>query len=292
MNDWQQIANDISRAAGHPFNPGAPQALSGGCINRAQRLVDGDRSYFVKTNSANQQAMFEAEFNGLLDLAEAKAIRIPRPIATGISGDMAWLALEYIDLSGSGDASQAGEQLARMHQTTANQFGWRMDNTIGSTHQPNPRTSSWVDFWRDQRLGFQLRLAADRGHGGQLQQRGERLMVEFAALIDHAPEPSILHGDLWGGNFAYSRDGEPVLFDPAVYFGDAEADLAMTELFGGFGRAFYQAYASIRPLDPGYRTRKTLYNLYHILNHLNLFGGGYGSQASSMIDQLLAELGH
>ncbi|OOY41228.1 hypothetical protein BOV91_12580, partial [Solemya velum gill symbiont] len=166
-----------------------------------------------------------------------------------------------------------------MHRKTADAFGWNLDNTIGSTPQLNDWNKSWINFWREQRLGYQLQLA---GHQGSLQRQGEKLLESFHLLIDHAPQPSLLHGDLWGGNIGYDDSGNPVIFDPALYFGDREADIAMTELFGGFGREFYAAYNAAWPLDAGYPIRKKLYNLYHILNHLNLFGSGYLGQAEGM----------
>jgi fructosamine-3-kinase len=178
-----------------------------------------------------------------------------------------------------------------MHRTARDHFGWDRDNTIGSTPQHNAPCGEWVTFWREHRLGFQLDLAARQGYGGRLQKLGERLLADLTGLIDHDPRPSLLHGDLWGGNIGYDREGNPVIFDPAVYYGDREADLAMTELFGGFGSGFYAAYEEAWPLDPGYSVRKTLYNLYHILNHLNLFGSGYLGQAQTMTERLLAELG-
>lgn len=146
-------------------------------------------------------------------------------------------------------------------------------------------------FWREKRLGFQLDLASGKGYGGRLQERGRLLLEGCDAFLHHAPQPSLLHGDLWGGNIGYGIDGRPVIYDPAVYFGDREADLAMTELFGGFGEAFHGAYREAWPLVPGYETRRDLYNLYHILNHLNLFGSGYQGQALEMIERLLAQLG-
>ena len=178
-----------------------------------------------------------------------------------------------------------------MHRVTRERFGWDTDNTIGSTLQINTCEHDWVDFWRTQRLQFQLQLAAENGHGGRLQSQGEKLLDAFPALfVGYSPPASLLHGDLWSGNYAFNRSGEPVIYDPAVYYGDREADLAMTELFGGFGADFYAAYRANYPLDAGYGVRKTLYNLYHILNHLNIFGEGYRSQAYRMMDALLAEL--
>jgi len=211
----------------------------------------------------------------------------------GSEGAQAWLVLEDIHFGrpGPGSARDAGRRLAALHRRTAPAFGWRRDNTIGATPQPNPWTESWEPFWREQRLGHQLRLAARNGYGGRLQTLGERLMTRLPTLLDHAPAPSLLHGDLWGGNIGYTVEGEPVIYDPAVYFGDREADLAMTELFGGFGGEFYAGYREAWPLDAGYATRKLLYNLYHVLNHLNLFGGGYGAQAEAMMGRLLAEVG-
>ena len=290
MTLWQHIAARIGELSGRDFRPEPPRHLGGGCINTALRLTDGEQQWFVKTNSADRLDMFEAEAEGLEAMADTGTIRVPRPLGTGTHDGQSYIIMEYIASGGAGSRGQAlaGEQLAAMHRHTAERFGWHRDNTIGATHQPNAWRTDWIDFWREQRLGFQLELA---GHNGfpNLARRGEQLLERFPALIDHDPQPSLLHGDLWGGNITFDTDGQPVIFDPAVYYGDREAELAMTELFGGFGRDFYAAYDAAWPLDRGYATRKTLYNLYHILNHANLFGGGYASQAQRMIDQLLAE---
>jgi fructosamine-3-kinase len=290
MTDWHSIAEQIASASGRPFNPERPQTVGGGCINRAVVLSDGDQRLFVKLNDAAMLPMFEAESAGLAEMAATKSIRVPVPICTGVAGRDSFIAMEHLELGGRGDAAAAGRQLAAMHRATRERFGWDRDNTIGSTPQRNTEHHDWVSFWAEQRLGFQLDLAARNGYGGRLQQRGERLRERFGVLIDHAPAASLLHGDLWGGNLGYARSGEPVIFDPACYYGDREADLAMTELFGGFGGQFRSAYEEAWPLAPGYAVRKQLYNLYHILNHLNLFGGGYLSQAEMMIDRLLSEL--
>lgn len=296
------IAERISAASGEPFRPDSVRGVGGGCINRAMVLSDGTTSWFVKVNRAALLDMFEAEADGLVAMADTASIRVPAPLCTGIadagvSGGQAFIAMEYIAFGGSGSgagsraSAVAGERLAAMHRATSADFGWHRDNTIGSTPQHNRPHRDWIEFWRRERLGFQLELAARNGYAGRLARRGERLLERFAALIDHAPAPSLLHGDLWGGNFGIAADGSPVIFDPACYLGDREADLAMTELFGGFGADFYAAYQGAWALDDGYRTRKTLYNLYHILNHLNLFGSGYLGQAEAMIDRLLAEVG-
>ena len=290
MSLWQQIAAEIADASGEDFNPSAPTGLSGGCINNAFRLSDGRRSWFIKTNRATLLSMFEAEAAALDALAATATLRVPQALCTGASDGVAYIAMEHIELgrAGADGWRNAGEQLAALHRHTEKDFGWSRDNTIGATPQVNRQTIQWIEFWRKHRLGYQLKLAAENGYGGRLQQRGEQLMTRFSVLIDHNPVPSLLHGDLWGGNLAFDTLGAPVIYDPASYYGDREAELAMTELFGGFSTEFYAAYREAWPLDDGYRIRKTLYNLYHVLNHLNLFGGGYGAQAERMIDQLLS----
>ena len=288
------IAAAIRQATGNNFVPTHQSALGGGCINQAYKLGDGQRRFFVKTNQADCLGMFEAEFAGLEELRSAQAIRVPRPICLGITGLQAWLVVEYLDLAAPGVSAQSnsadlGRQLALLHHQTAPQFGWKRDNTIGSTPQINTWSDNWIAFLGEQRLGYQLRLAHKNGYVKQLVAQGERLMAHLADFFPgYQPVASLLHGDLWGGNAAFTVSGEPVIFDPAVYYGDREADLAMTELFGGFGRDFYAAYREAWPPDSGYATRKTLYNLYHILNHANLFGGAYPDQAENMIQRLLA----
>jgi fructosamine-3-kinase len=291
LNIWQDIAAGIATHTGEAFEAQEPQGLAGGCINSAFRLSDGRRTFFVKTNRADRLDMFEAEAAGLNLLADSATLRVPRALFTGAGDGLSYIVMEHVALGhGSSQGWRlAGEQLAAMHGHQAGAFGWDRDNTIGATPQRNDWTSDWIEFWRVHRLGRQLEIAAANGHLGQLQRLGERLMARFAVLIDHGPSPSLLHGDLWGGNLAFTDDGDPVIYDPATYYGDREADLAMTELFGGFSPDFYAAYRDAWPLEPGYETRRTLYNLYHILNHLNLFGGGYGGQAQRMMERLLAE---
>ena len=289
MTAWDAIAERIGAVTGEPFQVRHQRPIGGGCINTTCLIDDGRRGFFVKLNAAERLAMFEAEADGLGALAAAGAMRVPAPVCAGLAGTQCYLVMEWLDLGGRLDGALAGRQLAQLHRATAETFGWHRDNTIGATPQPNTPHADWVDFWREHRLGYQLELAAARGYGGGLRSSGERLLGALDALIGHRPAPSLLHGDLWGGNFGATPDGQPVIFDPAVYHGDREADLAMTELFGGFDARFQSAYRDAWPLDPGYTVRKTLYNLYHILNHLNLFGGGYLRQAQGMIDRLLAE---
>lgn len=286
-----ELATAIGHATGLPFAVSGAQAVHGGDISQAFRLSDGVRSVFVKIQPAAGLAMFETEAAGLAELAAANAVRVPQVICHGLAAGQAYLVLDYLSLGARGDAAQLGRQLAQQHHVSAAQFGWTRDNWIGTTPQPNAWRDDWVGFWRTQRLGFQLQRAAENGYGGALQRDGESLLAHLDAFFDsYAPGPSLLHGDLWGGNHAYLADGTPVIFDPAVYFGDRECDLAMSELFGGFAPDFYAAYREAWPLDAGYAVRKTLYNLYHILNHANLFGGGYATQAAHMAAQLLAQI--
>jgi protein-ribulosamine 3-kinase len=292
--NWQAICEQISLETGQGFDLVAAQPLGGGDINSAYRLQGQERSYFVKLNRRELADMFAAEFDGLREFNLIGKVRAPVPIAHGEAGTEAYLVLEYLEFGRSDQQAQRmlGQQLAELHRHKQPYFGWRRDNTIGSTPQVNTPGEDWIEFWRERRLGFQLQLAGRNGYLGRLQTQGERLCSVLAGLFTgYRPQPSLLHGDLWAGNSAADREGQPIIFDPACYYGDREADIAMTELFGGYSRDFYQAYNETWPLDPGYSIRKTLYNLYHILNHLNLFGGGYQRQAENMQAQLLAELG-
>jgi len=233
--------------------------------------------------------MFEAEAEGLRELASAQVIRVPEVIEVEGHEDGASITMEWLDLRrGTAKTEQMlGRQLAALHRVTRERFGWHRDNTIGLTRQPNPYTDNWNDFYREHRLAYQLRLAADNGFGAALQSSGSEIMTNFDRYFDgYEPRPSLLHGDLWGGNWGCC-DGQPVIFDPAVYFGDRETDLAMTRLFGGFGADFYAAYAESWPLAEGHEQRCALYQLYHVLNHLNLFGSGYLGQAMALMKKLL-----
>ncbi len=291
--NWQSISEQIEAATGQPFKVVSAHTLSGGDINSAFRLQGEDRSYFIKLNRAELVTMFEAEFAGLQDIAKTQAVRVPAPVVCGKTAGHSFLVLENLEFGCSNKVSDRllGRQLALMHRQQQPYFGWHRDNTIGSTLQINNQNNDWLTFWREQRLGFQLKLAGNNGYGSSLQANGERLCSDMAMLFnDYMPQPSLLHGDLWAGNAAVDKLGSPVIFDPACYYGDREADLAMTELFGGFSRDFYTAYQADWPLDDGYDVRKTLYNLYHILNHLHLFGGGYLRQAESMMAMLLSEI--
>ncbi len=291
MDILTTLSQAISEATGKTFKADRNQHAGGGSINQAMKISDGHTSYFVKLNRPELFSMFEAESAGLQELAQSEFV-IPEVICLGKNSQAAWLVLQSLQLGGGGQQSftKAGETFARMHQIRHERFGWSMDNTIGSTPQINDWSSEWSTFWKTYRLGFQLKLAAENGYSRRLIDKASRLNEACQQFFTHNPFPSLLHGDLWSGNLSFDEKGRPAIYDPAVYYGDREADLAMTELFGGFNRSFYDAYNQTFALDVGYPLRKRLYNLYHILNHMNLFGGGYENQALSMTESLLAEL--
>jgi len=254
--------------------PGDLTALrtGGGCIHEAF-ILRGAQTFFVKVNTAARIELFEAESHALRAIAATGAIRVPGVVASGVTDDSSFLVLEHLNLQsgGSADYPRLGEQLAALHRTGSpdGRFGWE------------------VDFWRDRRLEPQLKLAAD---GGVRFDGAQTVLDALDPFFrNHEPTPSLLHGDLWSGNASFLEDGTPVVYDPACYFGDRETDLAFTEFFGGFPRSFYEAYDAAFPRDPGWRSRRDLYNLYHALNHFNLFGGGYRSQAQQLIGQLNRE---
>jgi protein-ribulosamine 3-kinase len=255
------------------------EPLTGGCIHRCYRVRREGRALFLKVNHRPLADAFAAEADGLAALRDAGA-RAPDPLAYGSCGGSAYLLLEYLELGSSGDYASLGRMLAGMHRRVGERHGWRRDNYIGPTPQANGACGSWQDFWRERRLEPQLELA--RRNGYRLDDVPVCLLLE-----GYEPAPSLVHGDLWNGNAGFVAGGAPVLFDPAVYYGDREVDLAMTELFGGFPPEFYGAYNEAWPLSREYERRKPLYNLYHLLNHLNLFGGGYLEQVRAAL-RLLA----
>lgn len=286
---WNQIADRISQVSSTKFQVESSRSVSGGCINQGYAVTGNGLTYFVKINQASQVAMFEAEAFGLKQMLLTRTIRVPEPICWGIAENSSYLVMEWLEFGrGTTQAwEEMGRKLASMHKAGgSDKFGWERNNTIGSTPQINTWTENWADFFAEHRIGYQLHLAKRKG--GNFPDYSQVVEIVKDFLADRTPEPSLVHGDLWSGNAAVLETGEPVILDPATYYGDREVDIAMTELFGGFPAAFYRGYNEIFPLDEGYGQRKTLYNLYHILNHFNLFGGGYGSQANQMLGQILS----
>lgn len=293
MQAWveQQLGCDVVAQA----------PLGGGCIHQAWRLnlADG-RSVFAKTNAAAALPMFEAERNGLKQLAKhaPAALVIPEPLALGVANDRAVLLLSWLELADlSGVAaesawSQCGQALAQLHRSSAGSspalgYGALADNFIGSAPQPNGWRSDWGVFFAECRLAPQLAWAASRGEALQ----GARQLLELVPqwLSGHHCEPALVHGDLWCGNAGLLTNGRGTIFDPASFWGDREVDLAMGQLFGGFPTAFFRGYENVWPLESGAKGRVALYNVYHLLNHANLFGSVWGSQAQASINQLLIQ---
>jgi len=289
MPDWPAIFDALRDAGVGAAGDAVPRSVAGGDISAAWQLQTERGGVFLKTGPPSSLDMFLAEAEGLRELEAARVIRVPGVRAVGAAGGSAFVALELLqfDRTNSDAERLLGERLAALHRNTRAHFGWHRDNTIGLTPQPNGWHDDWVEFLREQRLGFQLRLAAERGLGGDLQRLGRSLMDRLPEFFEnYVPDASLLHGDLWGGNWA-TCEGEPVIFDPAVYYGDRESDLAMTRLFGGFSRGFYRAYEAAFPLADGHEARCGIYQLYHVINHVNLFGTAYLSRAVDMLRRLV-----
>ena len=275
------LVAEVEAALGTRLRGSAP--IGGGCISFGARLdTERGERFFLKCNPTAPRGLFEAEADGLAALAAARSIRVPEVIAVGNGvGSSAWLLLEYVAPGRPRpDYDEAlGEGLVALHRTAHGGCGWERDNFIGSLPQPNGVRPSWGEFWRDARLAPQLEIALERGHfSGGVAAQLERVVgrtPELLAAVD-AEGPSLLHGDLWGGNVYADGEGRPVLIDPAVYRGHREVDLAMSELFGGFPAGWPAAYASAWPIDEGYHGfRRALYQLYYLLVHVNLFGASY-----------------
>lgn len=289
MPDWSAIKHELEKAGVRSVNDAVAMPVSGGDISAAWRLDIHEGALFLKTGPPSAAEMFGAEAEGLAEIARTGTIAVPKLLANGQTDTGVFLALEWLDLERADAATERrlGEQLANLHRNTASRYGWHRDNTIGLTTQINTWNEDWIDFFRNHRLAFQLALAAQNGFGGELQEMGARLLKRLPVYFEQEkPAASLLHGDLWGGNWACCN-ARPVIFDPAVYYGDRETDLAMTRLFGGFGRNFYDAYDAVWPLSDGYLERQHLYQLYHVLNHLNLFGSAYLGGALELIKKLL-----
>lgn len=235
--------------------------------------------------------MFREEARGLNALADRFPLKVPRPLAVGKEGTVDFLIMEYIKSSSQGISfwRDFARAMAEMHRSGgSNNYGFENDNYIGSTRQINESMDCWTDFFCEKRLLFQLNLAKSRRLADSFTIKGiENICSRINSLLPEPDFPSLLHGDLWSGNYMTDENGQAVLIDPAVYYGHREADLAMTELFGGFNRNFYNVYNEVFPLEKGYSERKDLYNLYHMLNHLNLFGTSYGGSVRSIISAYL-----
>lgn len=281
-----RIEERIGKATGSSCSIGQLKPVGGGCINQSFKAITGSGNYFVKLNDASAYAgMFEAEAYGLEILRKANALYVPAVIASGVAQGKSFLVLEWIE---SGKKSKNffedfGRRLALLHNQTGKFYGLDKNNYIGSLVQLNTPTESFTDFFIQCRLEVQIRLAIDNGRlPAGFHSFCERLHSRLDEIIP--PEkPALLHGDLWNGNYMTGTDGYACLIDPAVYYGHREADLAMTLLFGGFDSAFYESYHRHFPLERNWRKRMDIFNLYPLLVHVNLFGGGYAGEVMRIV---------
>jgi fructosamine-3-kinase len=268
--------------------------VGGGCINNGARIEsDSGATLFLKWNPSSPTGMFEAEAHGLRALSAGSSLRVPEPLTWGGASDgAAWLLMEYVAPGRSSIETERafGKGLAEMHsRAVAGGFGFTRDNWIGSLEQGNAVSDRWADFWRDCRIAPQLSLA--RAHGRARDADFDSLLEVIPAALAGVERPELVHGDLWGGNWFASERGEPVVIDPAAYHGHGEVDLAMSQLFGGFGASFYEAYRDVRDVARAYDAyRKDLYQLYYLLVHVNLFGAAYEAASLDAAQRVLSEL--
>jgi protein-ribulosamine 3-kinase len=286
MTSEEKIKQIIEEKLGSKIKSFA--SLSGGCISDAYKITTNDNSnFFLKYNSSISNDMFITEANGLKELVKANTIRIPEVLTF----DKEYILLEFIQMGikNKNFFEEFGRSFAKMHKYTSDNYGFYENNFIGSNPQKNipeqNEKSNWSEFYFNKRILFQLQLAEKLGNSTEELRKGiSKLENKISEIIDDSEEkPSLLHGDLWSGNYMVDESGSAVLIDPAVYYGHREADLGMTKLFGGFSSEFYSGYQEEFPLKDGYEYRENIYKLYHVLNHLNLFGSGYYHQAISLI---------
>ncbi len=280
----QAVDAAVRDALGAAWQPRSAERIGGGSIAEAWRLDSEAGPLFLKVGAVEHP--FDAEAQALEEIDATRTVRVPRPVAHGVAGARGFLVLEWVDLHDDGDWNAAGAALAALHAVTRDTYGWHRDNTIGATPQFNAPAQDWATFWRERRLRPQFRFARERGLPALATLEETACRACDALLADEAPPASLLHGDLWRGNAAFDGAGRLVLFDPSTYYGDAETDLAMARLFGGFPATFFAAYDAARPPRPRRAARVALYQLYHVLNHANLFGGGYVAQARALIAAL------
>lgn len=286
LHMWHFISEQISECIQQDFICDDIREVKAGESHKAYKISDGKQRFFVKTNEKIHRPNFEAEAEGLKHFSNTHLFKVPKIICTGVVSDHSFLVLEHIAMTQGNEQSwfHFGQKLAELHKThTQERYGWQQDNFVGLTPQPNLWQKKWGYFFAEQRIGFMLQLLTEKGH----------ISVNIDAVVEaikhlllgHKPTASMLHGDLWQGNTGFFNH-QPVLFDPALYFGDRETDLAMSELFSRFPESFYQGYEDVWPLKADYQYRKPVYQLYHVLNHALLFGGHYLDSAKLTLKNL------
>ena len=287
--NWPRLEATFKSDFGSSFVIHKALPVAGGDINLAFRLDTNRGQYFVKLNTPEKIDLFRTERDGLLELAKCDSLVIPDPVSLGTSADAAYLCMSYLELAEERDDARLGRAIAELHSSPAGQrFGWADNNFIGSTVQHNEWTESWPEFFWNRRLEPQLLTILEAGSSFP-ESALEPLKTAVLAILGGGDYvASTVHGDLWHGNAGVTKAGNPCAYDPAIYLGHSETDLAMARLFGGFGEEFYAAYESVRPSAPGEEERILIYQLYHLLNHYNLFGGSYLGQCTRQIGKIVA----
>ena len=283
---WHFISEQISECINQDFICDDIRDVKAGDSHKAYKISDGKQRFFVKTNEKIHLQNFEAEAQGLEHLSNTQLFKVPNVICTGLVSEHSFLVLEHINMTQGNDQTwfNFGQTLAELHKThTQKMYGWQEDNFIGLTPQSNLWQKKWSRFFAEQRIGFMLQLLSEKGH--DLANIDAVVESIKSLLTGHNPTPSMLHGDLWHGNAGFHKN-QPILYDPAFYFGDRETDIAMTELFGRLPGSFYQGYDEVWPLEDDYQYRKPIYQLYHVLNHALLFGGHYIDSAKITLKNL------
>ena len=284
--DEQRAEQILTSITGQRHNVMEVKKAHGGSISEAWYIKCLEEEFFLKATKLSQKGLFYSEVAGLKELSQCKSLTIPKVLGISESDSQCLLLLEYFQLDTHNSASQAklGKGLAEMHRITDEKFGFTESNYIGATPQINNKTDNWVDFYNHCRLMPQAYMTGN----GEIETLAEKLSEKTAAFFkSYTPQASLLHGDLWSGNTARVGNEEVLIYDPAVYYGDRETDIAFTEFFSGFSPEFYKAYNETWPLDEGYEIRKYLYQLYHSLNHLNLFGSTYLAKSLEILNYLL-----
>ena len=286
--NWPQLEDSFKSDFGSNFVLHSAEPVAGGDINLSFELDTNLGTYFIKLNTPDKLEMFQAEREGLLELAKCQSLVVPEPLSVGQNANAAFLCMTWLDLRPDIEHGPLGEAIALMHEPIGQQFGGAKNNFIGSTVQHNGWSDSWADFFWEKRLEpqiYQMLEVSSTFPESALEPLKEKVLALLGAY-DFAP--SLVHGDLWNGNVGTTIDGKPAIFDPAVYWGHSETDLALARLFGGFSETFFEAYESVRPALQDEEDRLLVYQLYHLLNHYNLFGSNYLDQCIRQIGKIMA----
>jgi len=286
--NWPQLEDRFKSDFGSSFELHSAEPVPGGDINLGFQLDTSQGLFFIKLNTPDKLEMFESERDGLLELAKCSALVVPEPISVGQNSNAAFLCMSWLDLKPDLEHGPLGEAIAALHDPIGLQFGARKNNFIGTTVQHNGWSDDWATFFWEKRLEPQIFLMLEAASSFPEEALDPLKIKVVDVLQEYSFVPSLVHGDLWNGNIGTTVDGKPAIFDPAVYWGHAETDLAMARLFGGFSEAFYTTYKASRPTLDGEEDRLLIYQLYHLLNHYNLFGGNYLDQCVRQIGKIMA----